>query len=59
MTLKELQKLDRKIMEGDYMNSYRMPPLWVKILWMFMGCLAIVCSCVIAYAAIYMFIKLI
>jgi hypothetical protein len=36
--IKELEKLDRKIMEEDYLNSYPRPTLGVMLLWG-IGCL--------------------
>lgn len=32
-TLKELRELDRKIMEEDYIKSYRRPTLGVILVW--------------------------
>lgn len=40
-TIKELSEIDRKIMEEDYVNSYRRPPILI-VLGYFIGFLVLI-----------------
>uniref|UniRef100_A0A6M3JJ88 Uncharacterized protein n=1 Tax=viral metagenome TaxID=1070528 RepID=A0A6M3JJ88_9ZZZZ len=52
-TIKELEALDRKIMEQDYYDSYRRPSILVKLIWLGLSLFIGVCSMLFIYGFVY------
>ena len=52
-TIKELEALDRKIMEQNYYDSYRRPSILVKLIWLGLSLLIGVCSLLFIYGFVY------
>jgi len=58
-TIKELEALDRKIMEQDYCDSYRKPSFLGKLIWVGLFLLIGGCSMLFAYGFVYTIYNLI
>ena len=52
-TIKELEALDRKIMEQNYYDSFRKPTFLVKLIWLGLFLLIGVCSLLFMYGFVY------
>jgi len=57
-TIKELEKLDREIMEEGYVNSYRKPSLATKIAIGLASVCMGACAVAIVYAVVIVFIEI-
>ena len=58
-TIKELEDLDRKIMEQEYVDSYRKPSVWVGIMFILFGICATACFGAVVWAISYGLISLV
>jgi hypothetical protein len=58
-TIKELEKVDRKIMEQEYVDSYRRPNFLVSIMFLLFGICATACFCAVVWAVSYGIISLV
>jgi hypothetical protein len=58
-TIKELEKVDRKIMEQEHFNSYRRPTILVSIVFLLFGICATACFCAVVWAVSYGIISLV